>query len=81
MDELLDSQGKLKMEEKETLKGALDLMIIAMEEKARQLEQKRLDAERKKNDAEEKRLEAELKQVTAEIAKYTDKFNNVDRKH
>jgi tetratricopeptide (TPR) repeat protein len=81
VDELLDSQGKLKMEEKETLKGALDLMIIAMEEKARQLEQKRLDAERKKNDAEEKRLEAELKQVTAEIAKYTDKFNNVDRKH
>jgi len=81
VDELLDGQGKLKMEEKETLKGALDLMIIAMEEKARQLEQKRLDAERKKNDAEEKRYEAELKQVTADISKYTDKFNNVDRKH
>ncbi len=33
VDELLDSQGKLKMEEKETLKGALDLLIIATEEK------------------------------------------------
>lgn len=81
VDELLDNQGKLKMEEKETLKGALDLLIIATEEKVAQLEQKRNAAEVKKNAAEMKQYDSELKELSAEISKYTDKFNNVDRKH
>ena len=81
VDELLDNQGKLKMEEKETLKGALDLLIIATEEKVAQLEQKRNQAETKKDAATLKQYESELKELQADIAKYTDKFNNVDRKH
>jgi tetratricopeptide (TPR) repeat protein len=81
VDELLDSQGKLKMEEKETLKGALDLLIIATEEKVAQLEQKRNAAEVKKNTAEVKQYEAELKELQADVTRYTDKFNNVDKKH
>lgn len=81
VDELLDSQGKLKMEEKETLKAALDLLIIATEEKVAQLEQKRNAAEVKKNTAEVKQYEAELKLLQADVTKYTDKFNNVDKKH
>lgn len=81
VDELLDNQGKLKMEEKETLKAALDLLIIATEEKVAQLEQKRNAAEVKKATAEVKQYESELKELQADVSKYTDKFNNVDRKH
>jgi tetratricopeptide (TPR) repeat protein len=81
VDELLDNQGKLKMEEKETLKGALDLLIIATEEKVAQLEQKRNAAETKKNAAEMKQYDSELKELQADVTKYTEKFNNVDRKH
>lgn len=81
VDELLDTQGKLKMEEKETLKGALDLLIIASEEKVAQLEQRRNAAEVKKAAAEVKQYDSELKELQADITKYTDKFNNVDRKH
>jgi hypothetical protein len=81
VDELLDNQGKLKMEEKETLKGALDLLIIASEEKKAQLEQKRNAAEVKKATAEVKQYDSELKELQVDIDKYTDKYNNVDRKH
>jgi hypothetical protein len=81
VDELLDTQGKLKMEEKQTLKDALDLLIIASEEKVTQLEQKRNAAEVKKATAELKQYDSELKELQADITKYTDKFNNVDRKH
>ncbi len=81
VDELLDNQGKLKMEEKETLKGALDLLIIATEEKVAQLEQRRNAAEVKKATAEVKQYDSELKELNADITKYTEKFNNVDRKH
>lgn len=81
VDELLDNQGKLKMDEKETLKGALDLLIIATEEKVAQIEQKRNAAEVKKATAEVKQYDSELKELQADITKYTDKFNNVDRKH
>ena len=81
VDELLDGQGKLKMEDKDILKNALDLMIIAFEEKAAQLEQKRNQAEVKKQTADFKKYEAELKTLQDEISKYTDKYNNVDRNH
>jgi hypothetical protein len=81
VDELLDNQGKLKMEEKETLKGALDLLIIATEEKVAQIEQRRNAAEVKKATAEVKQYDSELKELNADITKYTEKFNNVDRKH
>lgn len=81
VDELLDNQGKLKMEEKETLKGALDLLIIATEEKIAQVEQKRNAAEVKKATADVKQYEAELKELNADRSKYTDKYNDVDRKH
>jgi tetratricopeptide (TPR) repeat protein len=81
VDELLDSQGKLKMEDKETLKGALDLLIIANEEKSNQLEQRKNAAEAKKLAADVKKYEADIKVLQDEITKYTEKFNNVDRKH
>ncbi len=81
VDELLDSQGKLKMEDKEILKNALDLMLIANDEKKAQLEQKRNAAEVKKVAADVKQYEAQLKELQADIDKYTDKYNNVDRKH
>lgn len=81
VDELLDTQGKLKMEDKETLKNALDLLIIASEEKVAQLEQKRNAAEVKKDAAALKQYDSELKELQTEITKYTEKFNNVDRKH
>ena len=81
VDELLDSQAKLKMEDKEILKNALDLMLIAFDEKKAQIEQKRNAAEVKKNTADMKQYDAELKTLQADIDKYTDKYNNVDRKH
>lgn len=81
VDEVLDSQGKLKMEDKENLKNALDLLIIINEEKANQLEQKKRQAETKKDVAGVKTIDAEIKKVQEDVTKYTDKYNNIDRKH
>lgn len=81
VDELLDKQGKLKMEEKEILKNALDLLITINEEKTAQLETKRNAAETAKKAAEVKQYEAEIKKLQDKTTAYTEKFNNVDRKH
>jgi tetratricopeptide (TPR) repeat protein len=81
VDELLDSQGKLKMEDKDNLKNALDLLIIINEEKANQLEQNKRKAEAKKDAAAIKQIDAEIKKVQDNVTKYTDKYNNIDRKH
>lgn len=81
VDEALDSQGKLKMEDKDNLKNALDLLIIINEEKASQLEQKKRAAESKKDAAAVKSIDAEIKKAQDNVSKYTDKYNGVDRKH
>lgn len=81
VDELLDPQGKLKMEDKDNLKNALDLLIIINEEKVNQLEQKKRKAEAKKDAAGVKAIDAEIKKLQEAVSKYTDKYNNVDRKH
>lgn len=81
VDELLDSQGKLKMEDKDNLKNALDLLIIINEEKVNQLEQKKRQAEAKKDAAGIKQIDAEIKKLQDAVTKYTDKYNNIDRKH
>jgi hypothetical protein len=81
VDEVLDTQGKLKMEDKDNLKNALDLLIIINEEKANQLEQKKRQLEGKKDAAGVKAVDAEIKKVQDAVTKYTDKYNGVDRKH
>jgi hypothetical protein len=81
VDELLDTQGKLKMEDKDNLKNALDLLIIINEEKVNQLEQKKRQAEAKKDAAGVKTIDAEIKKMQDNVTKYTDKYNNIDRKH
>ncbi len=81
VDELLDPQGKLKMEDKDNLKNALDLLIIINEEKVNQLEQKKRQAEAKKDAAGVKAIDAEIKKLQDAVTKYTDKYNNIDRKH
>jgi len=81
VDEALDPQGKLKMEDKDNLKNALDLLIIINEEKENQLETKKRQAEAKKDVAGVKSIDAELKKIQDNTAKYTDKYNNIDRKH
>jgi tetratricopeptide (TPR) repeat protein len=81
VDELLDSQGKLKMEDKDNLKNALDLLIIINEEKANQLEQKKRQAEAKKDAAGVKAIDADIKKVQENVTRYTDKYNNIDKKH
>ena len=81
VDELLDGQGKLKMEDKDNLKNALDLLIIINEEKVNQLEQKKRQAEAKKDVAGVKALDADIKKMQDNVTKYTDKYNNIDRKH
>lgn len=81
VDELLDKQAKLKMDEKEILKNALDLLITINEEKTNQLESKKTAAEAKKAVAEAKQYDTDLKKLAEKTAAYTEKFNNVDRKH
>lgn len=81
VDELLDAQGKLKMEDKDNLKNALDLLIIINEEKVNQLEQKKRQAEAKKDVAGVKAIDADIKKMQDNVTKYTDKYNNIDRKH
>ncbi|AEV98417.1 hypothetical protein A4D02_22300 [Niastella koreensis] len=81
VDEVLDAQGKLKMEDKDNLKNALDLLIIINEEKVNQLEQKKRQAEAKKDVAGVKSIDADIKKVQENVTKYTDKYNNIDRKH
>jgi len=81
VDELLDAQAKLKMEDKENLKNALDLLIIINEEKVNALEQKKRLAEAKKDVAGVKAIDADIKKIQDNVAKYTDKYNNIDRKH
>lgn len=81
VDELLDSQGKLKMEDKDNLKNALDLLIIINEEKVNQLEQKKRQAEAKKDVAGVKAIDGDIKKMQDNVTKYTDKYNNIDRKH
>ncbi|MCS3797028.1 hypothetical protein [Niastella sp. OAS944] len=81
VDELLDAQGKLKMEDKDNLKNALDLLIIINEEKVNQLEQKKRQAEAKKDVAGVKAIDADIKKMQDSVTKYTDKYNNIDRKH
>jgi tetratricopeptide (TPR) repeat protein len=81
VDELLDKQAKLKMEDKEILKNALDLLITINEEKTAQLETKRNAAETAKKAAEVKQYEADIKKLQDKTTAYTEKFNNVDRKH
>jgi tetratricopeptide (TPR) repeat protein len=78
---LLDVQGKLSTEDKETLKNALDLLIIVKEEMANQLEIKKRKAERSNNSLEVQKYTAELNAVNAEIANYNQSFNAVDSKH
>ncbi|RYE50147.1 MAG: hypothetical protein EOP48_20285 [Sphingobacteriales bacterium] len=53
VDQILGSQGKLKIEEKNILKDAYDLTITIYEQK----------------------------QNTEKVAEFTDKFNDVDKKH
>ncbi|WEK34684.1 MAG: hypothetical protein P0Y53_19535 [Candidatus Pseudobacter hemicellulosilyticus] len=77
----LDNQTKLKMDDKDILKNALDLMITINEEKTAQLEQKRNLADTKKQVAEVKALEEEIKKLQDKTGKLTEQFNNVDRKH
>lgn len=81
VDELLDGQSKLKMEDKDNLKNALDLLIIINEEKVNQLEQKKRQAEAKKDVAGVKAIDADIKKMQDGVTKYTDKYNNIDRKH
>jgi hypothetical protein len=81
VDEILDAQGKLKMEDKDNLKNALDLLIIINEEKVNQLEQKKRQAEAKKDVAGVKAIDADIKKMQDNVTKYTDKYNNIDRKH
>jgi hypothetical protein len=81
VDEILDAQGKLKMEDKDNLKNALDLLIIINEEKVNQLEQKKRQAEAKKDVAGVKAIDADIKKMQDSVTKYTDKYNNIDRKH
>lgn len=81
VDELLDVQGKLKMEDKDNLKNALDLLIIINEEKVNQLEQKKRQAEAKKDVAGVKAIDGDIKKMQDNVTKYTDKYNNIDRKH
>jgi len=81
VDELLDSQAKLKMEDKDNLKNALDLLIIINEEKVNQLEQKKRQAEAKKDVAGVKQIDGDIKKIQESVTKYTDKYNNIDRKH
>lgn len=81
VDELLGSQGKLKMEDKDNLKNALDLLIIINEEKVNQLEQKKRQAEVKKDVAGVKSIDAEIKKIQDNVTKYTDKYNSIDKKH
>jgi hypothetical protein len=81
VDELLDTQGKLKMEDKDNLKNALDLLIIINEEKVNQLEQKKRQAEAKKDVAGVKAIDGDIKKMQDNVTKYTDKYNNIDRKH
>lgn len=81
VDEVLDAQGKLKVEDKDNLKNALDLLIIIHEEKVNQLEQKKRQAEAKKDVAGVKSIDADIKKVQENVTKYTDKYNNIDRKH
>lgn len=81
VEQALDSQGKLKMDDKEILKNALDLLITINEEKTAQLEQKRNLADTRKNVAEVKQYEAEIKKLQEKTTAITEKFNNVDRKH
>lgn len=81
VDELLDGQGKLKMEDKDNLKNALDLLIIINEEKVNQLEQKKRQAEAKKDVAGVKAIDGDIKKMQDSVTKYTDKYNNIDRKH
>ena len=81
VDEVLDAQAKLKMEDKDNLKNALDLLIIINEEKVNQLEQKKRQAEAKKDVAGAKAIDADIKKVQENVTKYTDKYNNIDRKH
>lgn len=54
VDELLGNSGKLKMEERNILKDALDLLITIYEQKGNQ---------------------------KAKVDEYTEKFNNIDKKH
>lgn len=77
----LEGEGKLKMDDKDILKNSLDLLITINEEKVSQLEQKKNAAEAKKNAAEVKSLEADIKKLSDKTTEYTEKFNNVDRKH
>lgn len=81
VDELLDGQGKLKMEDKDNLKNALDLLIIINEEKVNQLEQKKRQAEAKKDVAGVKAIDGDIKKMQDNVTRYTDKYNNIDRKH
>jgi tetratricopeptide (TPR) repeat protein len=81
VDEVLDAQGKLKMEDKDNLKNALDLLILINEEKSNQLEQKKRAAEAKKSVAEVKQIDAEIKKIQDNVSKYTDKYNTIDRRH
>ncbi len=77
----LDKEAKLKMDDKDILKNALDLLITINEEKTAQLEQKRNQADREKKAADVKNYEAEIKKLQDKTAGYTERFNNVDRKH
>ena len=81
VDELLDAQAKLKMEDKDNLKNALDLLIIINEEKVNQLEQKKRQAEAKKDVAGAKAIDGDIKKIQENVTKYTEKYNNIDRKH
>lgn len=81
VEQTLDAQAKLKMDDKEILKNALDLLITINEEKTAQLENKKNQADREKKAAEVKTYEAEIKKLQDKTTAITEKFNNVDRKH
>lgn len=81
VDDLLTPKGKLKSEEKSSLKNSLDFLITIYEQKVTALEQQKRKAETAKNAAELKRIDAELKDVQAKTSDYTDKYNNVDKVH
>jgi predicted Zn-dependent protease len=71
---LLDVQGRLRAEDKDNLKNALDLLITITEEKINQLEyKKRADSN--------SNVTSELSSLQAEVAKYNQLLNSINSRH
>lgn len=81
VDDLLDKEGKLKPEQKDVLRNSLDLLLVIYETKRGILEQRRNKADASKDKAASADLEKQLKELEASNATYTDKYNDIDKKH